>query len=169
MNSCKSLRNLSFGFGNNRFIHKEESSNYRMSNIQAALGLSQLRRIDDVVKRKIEIGKRYYKNLKDVKGIFIQPPALNNISNVYWVVGIIFKKIRSKIIAKKLLQKNIQTRPFFYPMNKQPILKKYIQSKEKFPNSDYISNVGRYLPSGIAIKNNQIDYICKVLKSILKN
>ena len=74
MNSCKSLRNLSFGFGNNRFIHKEESSNYRMSNIQAALGLSQLRRIDDVVKRKIEIGKRYYKNLKDVKGIFIHHP-----------------------------------------------------------------------------------------------
>ena len=72
MNSCKSLRNLSFGFGSNRFIHKEESSNYRMSNIQAALGLSQLSRIDKVVKRKIEIGKRYYRNLKDV-GIFIQP------------------------------------------------------------------------------------------------
>ena len=57
MNSCKSLRNLSFGFGSNRFIHKEESSNYRMSNIQAALGLSQLSRIDKVVKEKLKLGK----------------------------------------------------------------------------------------------------------------
>jgi perosamine synthetase len=169
MQSCKSLRNLCFGLGSNRFIHKEVSSNYRISNIQAALGLSQLNRIDNIIKRKIEIGKRYYQNLKNIKNIYIQPPALNKISNVYWVVGIVFKNIKSAVIAKKLLQKNIQTRPFFYPMNKQPILKKYIKSKEKFPNSSFISKFGLYLPSGIAIKNNHIDYICNILKSILKN
>jgi len=168
MLACKSLRNLSFGEGFERFKHNEVSSNYRLSNIQASLGLSQLKRLDNIINRKIEIGKRYYNRLKHLNGIFIQPPSFEDKKNVYWVVGILFKSLRATTVAKKLLKKNVQTRPFFYPMHKQPILKKYINKKEKFVNSDFISKYGLYLPSGISLSNKEVDFICDTIKDILK-
>ena len=71
--------------------------------------------------------------------------------------------------AKKLLNKNIETRPFFFPMNKQKILKKLklVNKNEKFPNSEYISKYGIYLPSSINLKYFQIKYICDQVNKIL--
>ena len=70
---------------------------------------------------------------------------------------------------KKLMKKNIQTRSFFHPMNKQKIFKKMkiFSKKDKYPNSEYLANNGFYLPSGLGIKNNEIDYIAKTLNNIL--
>jgi perosamine synthetase len=78
-------------------------------------------------------------------------------------------RINAKIFAKKLLRRNIETRPFFYPMNKQKILKelKLVKNNEKFPNSEYISEYGLYLPSGINLKYNEIKYICDEVNNIL--
>ena len=74
----------------------------------------------------------------------------------------------SKKLSKKLLDYNIQTRPFFWPMNEQKIIKKLnISNKEKFPNSRLISRYGLYLPSSISLNNKTIKYICKVINYIL--
>ena len=92
------------------------------------------------------------------------------MKNIYWVVGIVIlkKKINAKILARELLKRGIQTRPFFYPMHKQKILKKiYKQKKEHFPNSNYISKYGLYLPSYFSLKKKDIFHICENLNAII--
>ncbi len=169
---CKNLKNLCFG-KIDRFNHDDIGWNYRYTNLQAAIGFSQLKRINSIVKKKIEIGKRYYKNLKENKKIFINPPInLSGHKNIYWVVGIVIKdkKIKAKKISKILKEYNIETRPFFFPMNKQKVFKKlkFNFYKEKLNNSHYISQYGLYLPSFLKLKNNQIDQICKIINHVIK-
>ena len=166
----RELRNLSFG-KKNRFNHTDLSWNYRFTNIQAALGLSQLKRIKSIVKRKKEIGNIYYNNFKGNKNILIQPNKLKYASNIYWVFGIILRnKFHNKKleVQKKLLNKNIETRPFFWPMHKQSIFKKMgLFKNESYPVAENLSKNGFYLPSGVGLKNNQINYVVKTVNKIL--
>ncbi len=169
----KSLRNLCFGSGNNRFNHEDIGWNYRLSSLQAAMGISQLKKINYLVKRKREIGKLYYSYLKHNKFIKIQDQSIKYAKNIYWVFGVLIKpnkKFDRDLIVKKLLKKNIQTRNFFYPMHKQNIFKrlKIFKRKIKLPNSEFLSRNGFYLPSGLGITNKEIIYTCKVLNTILK-
>ena len=165
-----SLRNLAFG-KKNRFNHEDIGWNYRMTNLQATLGLSQLKRINKIVKMRHSVGKRYYKNLSKNSNIFIPEPKNNYAQNIYWVVGILIINKRLGLNAlttmKKLNKLGIGTRPFFWPMHKQKILKKYRINKKKFDNSEYISNYGFYLPTSLTLKNKEIDLICRKVNKIL--
>ena len=166
---CKELRNLCFGKVN-RFNHDDIGWNYRMTNIQASLGLSQIKNINKIVKKKMEIGKKYYFNLLKNKNIKILPPKNSNSKNIYWVVGIVIrnKKFLASEVAKKLKKFGIMTRPFFWPMHEQDIFKKMkLFKKSKFPNSSYIARHGLYLPSYYKLKNNEIDYISKIVNKVL--
>ncbi len=168
-NKIKSLRNLCFG-KINRYNHSEIGWNYRFTNIQAALGLNQIKRIKSIIRKKISVGKTYYRYLKNNKNIYIQKPRLDNIQNVYWVVGILIKnkKILAQKIQKKLKKFGIETRSFFWPMNKQIITKKLkLKFNKKYPNSEYLSKYGFYLPSGINIKKKQIKMICERLNKLI--
>ena len=168
---CRSLRNLCFG-KTNRFNHNDIGWNYRMTNIQAALGLSQLKDLNKIVQKKMLIGKEYYNRLKLNKNIQILPPKINYSKNIYWVVGIVIKNkiMTSENLARKLLKFGISSRPFFYPMNKQYILKKMkvFNSTNSYPNSSYLSKYGLYLPSYFALKNKEIKYISDVINNLLK-
>jgi len=171
---CKSLRNLCFGSGPNRFNHDDIGWNYRFSNIQAALGYGQLKNIKQIIKRKRDIGKRYYKNLVSNNNIIIQPLSFKYAKNIYWVFGILLKKnskYKRDFVVKKLYKHNIQTRNFFYPMHKQKVFMKLkiFAKKNKFPNSEYLARQGFYLPSGLGLKNREIDYVCKKVNQILPN
>ena len=130
---CKSLRNLCFG-KLNRFNHDDIGWNFRMTNIQAALGLSQLKNIKYVIKKKMKIGSYYYKKLYKNSNIRILPPSNAFSKNIYWVVGIVIKKgkITASMLSKKLARYGIGTRPFFWPMHKQEIfLRRKIFKKTK--------------------------------------
>ena len=167
---CKSLRNLCFG-KKNRFNHNDIGWNYRMTNLQATLGLSQLSNIEKMVKRKIEIGKCYYSNLNKNKNLQILPPSNDFARNIYWVVGILIKnkKIKANVLSKRLKKFGIGTRSFFWPMNEQIILKKMkIVNNSKFPNSSYLARYGLYLPSYYQLKRNQINYICSIVNKLLR-
>ena len=171
-NKCKSLRNLCFGIGTKKFNHDDIGWNYRMTNVQAAIGCGQLKNISWIIRRKRQIGKRYISILKKCNKIYIQPYKLSYSKNIFWVFGILLKKnanISRDQVIKKLLKHNIQTRNFFYPMHKQKIFKKMklFPKKQKFPNSDYLSKKGFYLPSGIGITNAEIDFVAKTLLKIL--
>ena len=171
---CKSLKNLCFGINNNRFIHDDIGWNYRLTNIQAAIGCGQLKNISWIIKRKKEIGKRYHALLKNNDKIIIQPTKNSFSENIFWVFGVVIKqktKIKRDIVMKKLMEKKIQTRTFFYPMHKQKIFKKMnlFANKEKYPHAEYLSLNGFYLPSGLGIKNYEIDYVAETLNKILKN
>ena len=166
---CKSLRNLCFG-KLNRFNHNDIGWNYRMTNIQAALGLSQLKNIKHIVKKKMEIGKYYYKKLYQNPNIQILPPSNAFSKNIYWVVGIVIKKniMTASKFSEKIARYGIKTRPFFWPMHKQDIFKKMKMFKnKKFPNSSYLARYGLYLPSYFKLKKKDIDYISSVIKKLL--
>ena len=163
---CRSLRNLSFSNSfYNRFNHDDIGWNYRMTNLQAALGCGQLKNINWIIRRKREIGERYYKKLKNCKNLILQKNTTSYAKNIYWVFGVVLKdKLISKRdkIMKFLSNNNIGTRPFFYPMNKQKIFKKMkLFKSDSMPVSEYISNNGFYLPSGLGLKNKEIDIVIK--------
>ena len=168
-NRCKSLRNLCFG-KKQRFNHEEIGWNYRITNIQAALGISQLKRLNSVVKRKMQIGKYYFKRLSINKNIYLTPPKIGHSKNIYWVVGIVIKnkKVLASKIIKKLNSYGIGARPFFWPMHEQKIFKKMkIFSKRKYPNSSYLGRYGFYIPSYLKITNSEMNYVISKINKLL--
>ena len=168
----KSLRNLCFG-KKDRFNHEDIGWNYRMTNLQASLGVSQLKRIKSIVHKRHLVGKEYFQRLKYNKNIYIPETSRNYAKNIYWVIAFVITNKNLNIDAKKLMKKlityGIQTRPFFWPMHKQNIFKeKYkINTSGNYKNSEYISKYGLYLPSSLDIKSNQIKFICDKVNSIL--
>lgn len=167
---CKDLRNLCFG-KKDRFNHTDIGWNYRMTNIQAAMGLSQLKNIKNFIFRKKKIGLMYYEILSKNSKLQILPPSNCNSENIYWVVGILIKNklITASTLAKKLLNRGIMTRPFFYPMHLQKILKNFKSNfNDNFYNSSYLGKYGLYLPSYFNLKKTDIIKICNEINSILK-
>ncbi len=168
----RDYRNLCFGSKKNRFNHYDIGWNYRYTNIQAALGLSQLKRINKIIKRKYEIGNYYYKHFKDIKNIILQPNKLSYCNNIYWVFGIVIKRNNKNNInqvIKKLTSKNIGTRPFFWPMHKQDAFKKKNYFKKiTLPNSEFIAKNGFYLPSGLGLTIKELKFVKDTVISILK-
>ena len=169
----KSLRNLCFG-KKDRFNHEDIGWNYRMTNLQASLGVSQLKRIKSIVSKRHEVGKKYFEKLKNNKNIYMPEGSRIYAKNIYWVIAIVITnkdlKIDAKQLMKKLLNYGIQTRPFFWPMHKQSVFRKKnkISISGNYKNSEYISKYGLYLPSSLDIKSNQIKFVCDKLNSILK-
>ena len=165
---CKTLRNLCFG-SKQRFNHEDIGWNYRITNIQAALGINQLKRLDTVVKKKMYIGNYYYKRLSQNKNIYMTPPKISYSKNIYWVVGIVIKnkKILASSIIKKLGTYGIGARPFFWPMHEQKIFKKMkIFNKIKYPNSSYLGRYGFYIPSYPKITNADMNYVISKIKKL---
>jgi perosamine synthetase len=166
---CKTLRNLCFG-SKQRFNHEDIGWNYRITNIQAALGINQLKRLDTVVKKKMYIGNYYYKRLSQNKNIYMTPPKISYSKNIYWVVGIVIinKKILASSIIKKLGTYGIGARPFFWPMHEQKIFKKMkIFNKKKYPNSSYLGRYGFYIPSYPKITNADMNYVISKIEKLL--
>ena len=168
---CKSLKNLCFGKNFRRFINSDVGWNYRFTNIQASLGLSQLNRLNSIINKKIFVGKTYYKYLKNNKNIYFPEPKKNNLRNIYWVNGLLIlagAKKNAKKLAEDLKKYKIETRPFFCLMHKQPILKKKISlnKNDKFPYSNILSKYGIYLPSSINLSENKIKYISNIVNKL---
>jgi len=162
----KFLRNLGFN-EKKRFYHTELARNYRMTNLQAALGVAQLKNIEKLVNIKISNAKKYTELLKEVKGLQL-PIEKEWAKNVYWMYGIVLNEswgMTAEEFAKKLAEAGIQTRPFFYPMHLQPVFKKY--KKEGLPVSEKIAQYGLYLPSGMGLKESQINEVIEAVKKIL--
>ena len=167
---CRSLRNLCF-LPNKRFVHEDLGWNMRMTNLQAAIGVAQLERWDEFIGLKNKMGKLYTELLQDVKGIAIPLTKTTYAENRYWVFGIVSEKteLTAEVIMKKLNEKGIMTRPFFYPMHLQPVLRKRnLFSGEKYPHAEKMYEYGFYLPSGLALTEEQIHQVARALKEILQ-
>ena len=166
----KSFRNLCFT--SDRFIHEELGYNYRMTNMQAALGVAQLEQIDNIIKKKREIGYNYNELLKDIDTIILPIKNDAHCENIYWVYPIILKDdypFTAKQIMQKLEEKEIGTRPFFYPMHKQPVFNKMgLFNDDRLPNSEKLYEKGFYIPSGLALTKQQQQEVSTVLHEVLK-
>jgi len=168
---ARSLRNLCFR-QEKRFYHTELGSNYRLTNLQAALGLAQVERIDGIVEKKRWIGKAYAERLQDIPGVRlpIEEPWARQI---YWMYGLVLdKSTRTNAIelADRLKSKGIETRPFFLGMHEQPVfLKIGLFGNEKHPVAERIARQGLYLPSGLALTENQLNQVCDAVRSVLEH
>ena len=122
---CRSLRNLCFQ-NKQRFIHEQLGWNYRITNLQAAIGLAQLERLDESIARKREIGRHYTALLSEVPGFQLPYDDADYAKNIFWVYGLVLLDERlceAKTAMNLLEESNIGTRPFFWPLHKQPVLK----------------------------------------------
>ena len=156
---CRSLRNLCFQ-PSNRFVHEKLGWNYRMSNLQAAVGFAQLERIDQFVVKKRQIGAFYNNALKSVDGLKLPLEKTDYAKNIYWVFGVVINEdfdLTAKKVMSELKLRGIGTRPFFYPMHKQPVFQKMgLFLEAEHPNSELISEKGFYIPSGLNLNEEQI-------------
>lgn len=166
---CKSYRNLCFK-PEQRFVHEEIGWNYRMTNMQAALGVAQLEQIDSFIERKREIGLKYLSGLKNIKYFEFPEHQTNYAKNIYWVFGIMVKQdspIKAKEICFKLSKKEIGTRPFFWCMHEQPVFKKMgLFKNESYPVAENMARNGFYIPSGLGLTDGNIDEVINNIKSI---
>ncbi len=168
---CQELRNLCFQ-KEKRFFHEDLGWNYRMTNLQAAIGLAQLEQLEKFIKKKRYIGLLYNKLLESLPGVQLPLVSSNYSKNIYWVYGILLEEsldLDANKIIDLLAKNKIGSRPFFYPLHKQPVLKKLgFFKKQRFPVAEKLSNLGFYVPSGLAITDEQIKRVSEVLFKILK-
>ena len=166
---AKNFRNLCFGA--DRFIHEELGDNYRMTNMQAALGVAQLEGIDVAVDKKRHIGNTYNELLKDLRSVNLPVTKTDFCENIYWVYAITLKddyRKTAKEVMAELSKYNIGTRPFFYPMHKQPVFKKMgLFLEDDLPNSESLYEKGLYIPSGLALTNEDIHDVSIALHKVL--
>lgn len=168
--TCRGLRNLCFQ-PHKRFVHERLGWNLRMTNLQAALGLAQLERLDEFIERKRKMGALYNKLLKDVPGIQLPLDKTDYAENIYWVYGIVLDKalgIDAEIAMKRLAEVGVGTRPFFYPMHQQPVLKRMgIFKEEWYPVAENLAVQGFYIPSGIALNTEQQKHVVEKIIAVL--
>lgn len=166
---CRSIRNLFFG--SKRYVHEELGYNFRMTNIQAAIGCAQLEKIDETIIKKRKIGRVYNELLKDVKGIQLPIDKTDYAENIYWVYGIVLSDdipVEADQVMKDLRAEGVGTRSFFWCMHEQPVFTKERRFEgEKYPVAEKIARRGFYIPSGLTLTEEQQIYVSDCLKKLL--
>jgi perosamine synthetase len=164
----RSLRNLCFQPGR-RFFHEALGYNFRFTNVQAAIGVSQINRMDQIIHKKRAIASYYTERFKTLA---VQLPVEEKWAHsVFWMYGLVLSdsvSMNAEEFAVALKKKGIETRPFFQGMHEQPVLQaRGLFSGEKYPVADRLARRGLYLPSGLALTADQMkqvaDAVCEIL------
>jgi perosamine synthetase len=168
--TCRGLRNLCFQ-ENKRFVHERIGWNLRMTNLQAALGVAQLERLDQFVARKRRMGRRYDELLAGLPGVQLPLAKTDAAENIYWVYGLVLdqsKGIDAEAAMTLMAGKGIGCRPFFCPMHQQPVLRsKGFFEGESYPESERLYRRGFYIPSGLALTDEQIERVAESVWDVL--
>lgn len=152
-----------------RYWHDEVGFNYRMTNMQAAIGLAQMERIDRFIEGKLRLAERYGKGLAGVSGVIL-PETRPEVLNTYWAYSILLADCpsmeeRDRVIAR-LARLGIGTRPLFYPLHTMPAFRAFAGNRD-FPATEYLSARGLSLPSAVNLEDREIDFVCRSLRSLL--
>lgn len=166
---ARGLRNLCFQ-KQQRFLHRELGFNARLTNLQAALGVGQIERIDEIIARKRAIADAYNGLLGSVSGITLsaeEPWA----TSVYWVYGLLLDEstgLDALQLAVRLKERNIETRPFFFGMHQQPVFQQMgLFHDERYPVAERMARQGLYIPSGLTLADSQIAHIASAVRECL--
>lgn len=166
---CRGLRNLAMK-APRRFVHDELGWNFRMTNMQAAVGLAQLERLDEFVPRKRHIFDRYTELLDGVEALQLPVDKTDYATNINWVYGVVIDDevpFDADEAMRRLAKKNVGTRPFFWPMHEQPVYRSMgLFTGESYPNAERIARRGFYLPSGLALTDSQIERVTDAVKEV---
>jgi perosamine synthetase len=168
---CQSLRNLCF-LPHKRFVHEELGWNMRMSNLQAAVGVAQLERLDEFVDRKRQMGRYYTELLADIPGLQLPLPQTDYAENIYWVYGLVLNDevpFDAEEAMRRLRDHKIGTRPFFWPMHEQPVLRRMgLFEQVSCPVAERIARRGFYIPSGLALTLVQMEQVAIALREVMQ-
>ena len=166
---CRNLRNLCFQ-KDRRFVHEELGWNYRMTNLQAAVGLAQLEQLEGFAVQKRRMGARYTELLTGIDDLRLPVSGTDYTENIYWVYGIVIdeeKDLDAAEVMSRLAEKRVGTRPFFWPMHQQPVFKKMgLFKQESYPVAERLARRGLYLPSGLALRDEQIEYVADCVREL---
>lgn len=161
------------GFQEPRFVHQVMGYNYRLTNIQAALGVAQLEKVEEKVARKREIARLYTHRLRDVPDLQL-PCERSWAKSVYWMFGVVPGErygVPRNDLMHRLLGAGVDTRAFFHPMHLQPVFQgkdpRFPDLNGRFPHSTRAGARGLYLPSGHSLTVSQVDEVADKLKSCL--
>jgi perosamine synthetase len=167
---CRNLRNLCFG-RKRRFVHEELGWNFRMSNLQAAVGVAQMERLPQTLEKKRQIGIWYNELLADVADLERLPARTDCAENIYWVYGVVLKNsvpFDAEEAMERMRTKGIGTRPFFWPMHEQPVFRKMgLFRGVSCPVAERIARRGFYVPSGMALTRDQAGQVAEALCQLL--
>ena len=168
---CRALRNLCFG-RKQRFVHEELGWNYRMSNLQAAVGVAQMEVLDRTLEKKRLIGAWYNEFLEGVKEVELPESRTLYAENIYWVYGIVLKDevpFDAEEAMSRLASAGIGTRPFFWPMHEQPVLRKMGFFRDvTCPVAERLARRGFYLPSGVALTRDQAKQSAAAVRALFE-
>lgn len=168
---CRSLRNLCFKSAQ-RFLHDELGWNFRMTNLQAALGVAQMERLDEFILRKRRMGANYTRLLSGVPNIQLPLPKSDYADNIYWVFGIVLDNklhFDAQEAMLRLAELGVGTRPFFWPLHEQPVFRRMgLFAGESHPIAEQIARRGFYIPSGMALTDEQMEISAAAVKKILQ-
>ncbi len=166
---ARMLKSLAFG-EKNKFMHQDIGYNYRMSNLQAALGCAQMKKIDFIIGKKREIADFYLKAFRDVPELQL-PVEKPYAKNVYWMFHIVLRgsvKGKREQVLRALNEKGIEARPAFISFNGQEIfIGKGMAKKEDCPVANDVGENGFYIPSGPILSDEDLNYVADNLKEIV--
>jgi len=151
---------------NRRYWHQVVGFNYRMTNLQAALGTAQLQRISHFLSRRRKIAETYNSLLKAVQGIGVHP-EMPWARNAYWLYCVLIDReeygISRDELMLKMAEKGVETRPFFYPIHQMPPYRKYARHR-RFYVAERLSLSGMNLPSSVKLTEEQIQQVAKLIR-----
>jgi perosamine synthetase len=166
----RSRRNLGFGRGR-RFRHEELGWNFRLTNLQAAIGVAQVTRIDEIVRRKRELAAAYAERLGELDLIEL-PSEAPWARSVFWMYAIRLRDeapLDATELAARLERAGIETRPFFLGMHEQPALRALgLFAGESYPVAERLARRGLYLPSSLGLSDVELDRIAAALAEALR-
>ncbi|MCC7357355.1 DegT/DnrJ/EryC1/StrS aminotransferase family protein [Candidatus Uhrbacteria bacterium] len=170
-NRAKTLKTLAFG-KENKFIHQDIGYNYRLTNIQCAIGVIQLKKINEILRLKRSMAAFYTQELNDIEGLQL-PVEKSYAKNVYWMYHVVLTgslEGKRTAIMSKLKERGIETRESFVPFNQQiDIIKKYhLDQPHDCPIANRISREGFYLPSGTVISQLELETVVHEVRSICR-
>ena len=160
--------------GDKMFWNAEVAYKYKMSSMQAALGLAQLERIDELVERKRQIFSWYQSELGSIQGITLNYEAPET-KNTYWMVTVVLDEkfgLKKDTLMSLMSEKGIDCRPFFHPLSSIPAyqnLEQAKQARQRNKNAYKISPYGLNLPSGMNMTKEKVKYVCSVIKKELRD
>jgi len=167
---ARSLKSLAYG-KEHKFMHEDVGFNYRMANLQAALGCAQLQKADRVIEMKRAIAESYSELLGDIPDLQL-PVERSYAKNVYWMYHVVLRGAlegKRKNVMGALSERGIETREAFIPANRQEIfIKRGLMKEGDCPVANRVGKNGFYLPSGPVLSKEEIIYVATSLKDALK-
>ena len=152
-----------------RYWHDRVGFNYRLTNIQAAIGVAQMERLDVIVKKKLEIFDSYLTKLIGCPGVHWLPKKSSVSLHSNWLFTLILdQRIDRDKVIRDLTLCGIDSRPIFYPLDSMPPYKKFKKSSSLY-HASTLSLSGLSLPSSVSLTEEEIHYICQCLQTTLSD